>query len=723
MNLNYFIWIEIQANKETIVDPDKFRQRMEQCQKAGIGSVILSVKDTSGFVIYNSNIAPHYCEYDEAFERKDYLYDCIKIIHGLGMKFYASFDVFAEGNKRKKHPMMPGIKNPAWQTSVYGLNEAGEGIIQPVSLETPLKAVGSIDDFGEIFVNPANDDVCAYELSLLNEVMVRYPIDGISLDRVRYVGLSSDFSPITKLKWDEHIGKPYNWPEDIYRIIYQNNETVIQYGKYFGEFITFRSGIIKNFIAQVRKLVDTQKNKIEFWDYTGSWYPLYYQVGANWASKTFETEDYYWVDSVKYMKTGYAEQLDGLLSGFYYPNITEQDAILAGQPAYWYSVEGSGRIASEVTRNVVPIIGSLFLEQYRDNLESMTKAVDMCFQKSAGCMLFDLSYLVNNDWWKYVTIKNDNKNLDDFKLEPLKEDDLTEFTELWRECFTEEFLFSKEKFRKDIFEDELLYQEASLCLRSKENNELIGAIVCKKSKEEDELCPNSCWITALLVKPFYHKLGFGTILYKTAELELKKKSVNKIYVGQDYQNLFSGIPAPSVEKINFFKELGFTINIDEHYDLEADIICNDKIDNFNTSPFDEQYIAQALKPGEDQELYDFLEEEFPGRWLFTAKEHLEAGGSPENIVVLKNQEYNKIKGFCMVAVNNDRTGGLGPIGIAKSIRGKNNGDFLVQQSLLHLRKLGAERICIDWTMLKDFYGKFDFIPVRVYRGAYKEIKN
>ncbi|MDF2611987.1 MAG: hypothetical protein K0R92_3461, partial [Lachnospiraceae bacterium] len=73
MNSNYYIWIEIQANKRTITDAEKFRQAMEKCRNAGIGAVILSVKDTLGFVIYESEIAPHYSEYDEVFEQKDYL--------------------------------------------------------------------------------------------------------------------------------------------------------------------------------------------------------------------------------------------------------------------------------------------------------------------------------------------------------------------------------------------------------------------------------------------------------------------------------------------------------------------------------------------------------------------------------------------------------------------------------------------------------------------------
>jgi uncharacterized lipoprotein YddW (UPF0748 family)/ribosomal protein S18 acetylase RimI-like enzyme len=716
MNYNYYIWIEIEANKKTITDPLKFRQAMEKCRDAGIGSVILSVKDTTGFAIYDSQIAPHYYEYDDTFEDRDYLLECLQTVHSLEMKFYASIDVFAEGNKGKPHPKMPAIRNADWQSSVYGLNPENELVIQQITEKSPIRAVGNIDDFNEIFVNPANDEVSEYELSLLNEIMGKYTIDGITLDRVRYVGLSSDFSPITKKKWDNYLGRENNWPYDIYQIKDNHGTLEVEYGDCFGEFVTFRAGIIKDFMERVRRLVDSQPKKIEFWDYTGSWYPLYYQVGANWASRNYRAEEYPWVDTEEYKKTGYAELLGGLMSGFYYSYVTEQEARNANQPAYWYSVEGSGKMAAMVTQGAVPIIGSLFLKQYEEHLPSMLEAVKMCFQKSTGCMLFDLSYLVENDWWRYVTI--------DFKtddmMEPLSSDSLPEILELYKECLPKEFLVSEERLAECTFADPQLCPEATLCIRKKSTRELLGAIVCKVSGEAPSELSNCAWITALFIKPEYQRRGYGRRLYRAAEKALIKKLIGKIYVGQEYHNLFSGIPAPDDQKLAFFRGLGFMINSENHYDLTCDITCNDKIDRFDVTPFEERFMVEALKPGDKQKLYRFLDDEFPGRWKDSMEEHLENSGDPEEIIILKDRRDQEIRGFCKIHVNEDGSGGLGPIGIAKTIRGDHIGDFLLQQSLLHLRKRGGKNIGIDWTILKDYYGKFDFKPVRIYRGAYKE---
>lgn len=96
-----------------------------------------------------------------------------------------------------------------------------------------------------------------------------------------------------------------------------------------------------------------------------------------------------------------------MMSGFYYEDVKIEEARQHHQPADWYSVEGSADIAYAVTRREKPILGSLFLDQYKENPADIRRAIEMCFEKSDGCMLFDLCYLVNNDWWKYALRKKD----------------------------------------------------------------------------------------------------------------------------------------------------------------------------------------------------------------------------------------------------------------------------------------------------------------------------
>ncbi|MGF7429485.1 alpha amylase family protein [Thermoanaerobacterium thermosaccharolyticum] len=404
MDKDYYLWIEIHANKNIILDNKYFEKIIDKCVKYRIGSIVLSVKDPSSFCIYKSEIAPHYSCYDSEFEKdKDYLELYIKQAHDRNLRIYAAVDVFSEGNKENKSNLSKCYEHPYWQTYLYGINNEGKSSIKPITDIDGLKTFDSIDDFSDVFVNPVREDVQQYEESVINELINNYDIDGIVLDRVRFIGLAADFSEYTKDKFEEFIGKKvYNWPTDIYELkVDDNGDKQVIYGDLFGDWITFKASNIKKFIIRVRETINKSNKKIEFIDYAGSWYPIYYQVGANWASEKYIPEDYPWVGK-EYSKTGYAECLDKLMSGFYYPDVTIDEAIKNGKPAYWYSVEGSGIMASKVTMNVVPIIGSLFVKQYEGNPENFKKAIDMCFKKSQGCMLFDLSYIEDYNWWRLL---------------------------------------------------------------------------------------------------------------------------------------------------------------------------------------------------------------------------------------------------------------------------------------------------------------------------------
>ena len=62
-------------------------------------------------------------------------------------------------------------------------------------------------------------------------------------------------------------------------------------------------------------------------------------------------------------------------------------------------------------------------------------------------------------------------------------------------------------------------------------------------------------------------------------------------------------------------------------------------------------------------------------------------------------------------------GGLGPIGVAASLRGHGLGKALLAISLGRLRDLGLIDVVIDWTVLTGFYGPFGFSPWMTFREA------
>ena len=711
MEKRYEMWVEIQANKEIITDQERFDTAMKQCSEEGITGIILSVKDTSGFVLWKGAPAPYYSGYDSCFrEEIDYVSQCFSAIRKYGMKCYGAFDVFAEGNKKTPCPGMKGIENPGWDCEVYGIDREGKWRIQKSVEASELSTVGSIDDFGEVFVNPANEEVCRYELSLIKDFLTRYHPDGIVLDRVRYIGLCTDFSEDTREKW-EAFAKIHDerWPEDIYTI--QNTENGLQAvpGKYYGSFFEFLAGVIKGFLEKVKKLIREYGRGAEFCDYTGSWYPLYDLVGANWASKEYEPSEFPLCDRERLPKTAYAELLDRLLSGFYYEDVRIED--IKDKPAYWYSVEGAGILARKVTMGKVKLTGSLFAAQYGDCPAKLSEAVAVCMEQTGGCMLFDLSYFRQNDWWKYLERK---------ELSPIIQEEEKELSEIAVGAFEKQYRITEEALERKLWKAPDYSRECSSKAVRASDGALLGVAAVKVS-QDNSLYPNTAWLSMLAVRREEQGKGIGSMLLKEVCRKLSEQGIQKIYVGQDFQNFFSGIPEPDEARCRFFRNLGFVLNQDEHYDLEADIARNRRIDEFDPAPFQKQYQAQVYQ-GEERELLGFLKREFPGRWVSETEEALNAGIDPNRILVLWDQTKSEILGYCMLSVDANGWGGLGPIGIAKQIRGCHVGNYLLHQALLKLREIGADRVRIDWTILKDFYGQFDFKPVRSYRAAYKVLE-
>lgn len=711
MEQMYQVWVEIQANKQLILDKEQFQNAVEKCKKSGMTGIILSVKDTTGFVLYKSKLAEHYAVFDRDFLPEiDYVQQCFEIIRNQGLKCYAAFDVFAEGNKEYSHPSMKGFL-PGWECEVYGLDENDNAAVLKSTEAKGLRTIGSIDDFGEIFVNPGNVEVCEYEICLIEEFAANYHPDGIVLDRVRYVGLSSDFSEKTREAWEKFSGvSGENWPEDIYQIIDTGDGLKEVPGKYFGSFFEYRASIIKNFMKSVKRKMSERFPEIEFCNYTGSWYPLYHQVGANWASNAYESTEFPWCDKERLRKTGYAELPDRLLSGFYYSDVWIIDGRENGSPEDWYSVEGACELATKVTKEKEGLVGSLFIEQYEKCPERLPEAMSICFEKTSGCMLFDLSYIMKYNWWNYMK---------KVALRQVDPETLSELTELCERVFGEEYHITKEKLENNLFGDAEFSWQESKKLIDEESGEMIGFIGVKVSSNQ-QLYPNTAWISLFAIDKGQQRKGYGRLLLNQVCRSLETAGIKKVYLGQDFNNFFSGIPNPDEKKEHFFKELKFVLNTEWHFDLEADIINNAKIEQYDASSFEKDYLTCTYQ-NEKAELLGFLEREFPGRWVFEAEEALENGKDPSNIVLLWDREKTEILGYCMLSIDEKGYGGLGPIGIAKKIRGKHVGDYILYKSLRQLQKNGAIRVNIDWTVLKDFYGQFDFCPKRTYMAAYREM--
>ncbi|MCR5469234.1 MAG: GNAT family N-acetyltransferase [Lachnospiraceae bacterium] len=303
------------------------------------------------------------------------------------------------------------------------------------------------------------------------------------------------------------------------------------------------------------------------------------------------------------------------------------------------------------------------------------------------------------------------------EIEKLRREDIDAITAISDECFKKNFHITKERIISNLFETNDYAPEASFVIKN--NGRVIGFIGTKISNCE-AVYPDTAWISIFAVLNDEQNKGYGTQLMKKALEVLKGKGIKQVFIGMDFNNFFSGIPDPQEKKKEFFKELGFELGDHLHFDMEADVSVNAKMDTFDPTPFEGKYSVTPFVD-EYQGLLDFLEAEFPGRWKYEAEVAYEEKKPKEDMLLLKEKATGKILGFCFLHGLGRIYGGLGPIGIAKETRGSHVGNFILWNGLMQLRKLGVHEVNIDWTTLEKFYGQFGFVPERYFLAALKKL--
>ena len=81
--------------------------------------------------------------------------------------------------------------------------------------------------------------------------LAKYDVDGIFLDRCRYNDFASDFSTISKQKFEEYIGETVeNFPDDIIQPESSYYPLPSPQPKYMKQWLEFRAKVIHDFIAK-----------------------------------------------------------------------------------------------------------------------------------------------------------------------------------------------------------------------------------------------------------------------------------------------------------------------------------------------------------------------------------------------------------------------------------------------------------------------------------------
>lgn len=398
------MWVDATANIVRFNNKDTIDYYLNKLSDLGFTDVVVDMRPISGHVLYDSEYAPKLTKWreDSIIYGFDYLGYFIEKGHELNLKIQASLNTFVAGHNFYDEGVIYEEDRLDWATRVYRPN----GEIVPITEEK---------DKYSTMVNPINQEFQKYMLDILVELVQKYPnLDGIILDRVRYDGITADFSDLSRQKFEEHLGKKIeNFPQDIFEWRKDvNNNPYPHRGEYYLEWLEWRAQNIYDFMAKARETVKTANPNVSFGTYTGAWYPSYFETGVNFASKNYDpSQEFDWATPT-YKNTGYAEMMNLFTVGNYYTTITKEEYFkenpqiknetdLQAQSSIWYCVEGS----CENLRRVMgdnEFLGGILADQFYDNREGLTESIKMNLKESDGLMIFDIVHIIHKNMWDEV---------------------------------------------------------------------------------------------------------------------------------------------------------------------------------------------------------------------------------------------------------------------------------------------------------------------------------
>ena len=386
------MWVEQFPNAVNLISDEKVEEMVLNAKRAGFTAIAFDVKGPEGYVSYRKNNLSHTPYFTQTVNPKkkvaDNGFDLLNAIliygHKHGLRIYTSFNFFTEGNiTANDYAVLNHHKD--WEEVVQRPED--KGLLLSVRESNHGKDAAAGKKIALAFVNPVNKEVQDFQLLRVEEVLQNYPVDGIVLDRCRYDNLYADFSHVTRNAFANYlttVGKRLeNFPNDAFLI----DETgTLCKGKFFNEWITFRSLTIKEFTDRVRSLVDKYKQEknpdLKMAAYVGSWYEVYYQNGVNWASPDFKydsrlnfPESSLYNDS--YSKTSYLDNLDFLMIGTYYKTGKEVSRYIT--------------LGNILTNGSLPVLGSMSLPDLKS--EEQAGVFRASLETSSGLMIFDHCYI------------------------------------------------------------------------------------------------------------------------------------------------------------------------------------------------------------------------------------------------------------------------------------------------------------------------------------------
>lgn len=321
------------------------------------------------------------------------------------------------------------------------------------------------------------------------------------------------------------------------------------------------------------------------------------------------------------------------------------------------------------------------------------------------------------------------------RLVPFRGSRLQQVLAIWNAALGERFPLSPELFVQNGVRDPHVRPEACWLATVPGRAGAVGLCLAKVVREPlgaDGWLPQRGWVSLLAVHPDYQRRGVGSALLARAEQYLRAQRRTVITLGGDPNHFLPGVPADR-GALAFFRAAGYGFAADA-YDLRRALSRRAAPTQAPSLPIVRGVTIRPLEAADAPRLLMFLDEVFPGRWRYTVGRVLQQGGSIGDIMGVV--AGNRVVGFAQLYHPHSRwigpsvawtwglgrgTGGIGPMGLASRFRGRGLGLALLDRCVRHLAQLGVGEIIVDWTGLRDFYGRLGFSVWRRYRQGEKRL--
>jgi beta-N-acetylhexosaminidase len=240
-------------------------------------------------------------------------------------------------------------------------------------------------------------------------------------------------------------------------------------------------------------------------------------------------------------------------------------------------------------------------------------------------------------------------------------------------------------------------------------------------------------LMAIMVAPAQQRQGAGKALLEAALDALKRKGVAEVQLGGGGISYFwAGMPANLPGVWSFFQACGWP-KVETSFDLVREL-------GDYTTPLgiyervrEQQITLETAKPVDIPEVLAFEAQHFP-RWLHAFERvvaHDEAGD-----VVLARDAQRNIAGTTLVMAARSRSwrdrfvwsellgpnlGGVGPLGVMETMRGRGIGLALAARVTELLQERGVETSYIGWTWLVDWYARLGYRVWQAHTMSWKEL--